>query len=504
MQYNVIDYLEKSAGKFSDKTAVSDICGSFTYSQLRDNSRRIATVLSKIIFPSAPVAVMLEKGVKALCAFYGTVYAGGFYVYFNSELPEKRLEKMQTVLDAQVVIADAETLELAKKIFSGKKILLADDLLCGEINEESLCDRRMKLTDNMPLYANFTSGSTGTPKAVAVSHRSVIDFIDELTEMSGMDSSDIVGNQAPFDFDVSVKDIYSAAATGAELVIIPRELFSKPKDLLDFICDHNITTMIWAVSALCLISTFHGLDYRTPEKVRRVMFSGEVMPSKHLKSWLEKLPDADFVNLYGPTEITCNCTYHKIDRKRDYSDGIPIGRAFQNEKVFLLDENDKEVTEQGAEGEICVSGSCLALGYYGDKVQTDNVFVQNPLNSAFYERIYRTGDLGRYNKSGELMFCGRKDFQIKYKGHRIELEEIERAVNACNDVERCCCVFDAEKEKLYCFYVGEAEKSDIHAQLRGILPLFMVPSAFRKAESLPITKNGKTDRKLLLESVKRR
>ena len=158
-----------------------------------------------------------------------------------------------------------------------------------------------------------------------------------------MDSSDIVGNQAPFDFDVSVSDIYSAAATGAELVIIPRELFSKPKDLL-FLTrrDHNITTMIWAVSAPCLISTFHGLDYRTPERYIPCNVQRKIMPSKHLKSWFEKLPDADFVNLYGPTEITCNCTYHKIDRKRDYSDGIPIGRAFQNEFRYFCDENDKE------------------------------------------------------------------------------------------------------------------------------------------------------------------
>jgi non-ribosomal peptide synthetase component F len=138
--------------------------------------------------------------------------------------------------------------------------------------------------------------------------------------MFNITSDDILANQAPFDFDVSVKDIYSSISVGATLVIVPKTYFSSPAKLLDYLCEHNVTTMIWAVSALCLITTFHGLDYKVPEKVRKILFSGEVMPIKHLNIWMNHLNKCEFINVYGPTEITCNCTYHIIDRKRKYED----------------------------------------------------------------------------------------------------------------------------------------------------------------------------------------
>ena len=351
--------------------------------------------------------------------------------------------------------------------------------------------------DTDPVYINFTSGSTGTPKGIVVCHRSIVDFIDCFTQLFHITERDIIANQAPFDFDVSVKDIYSALKTGATLVIVPRRLFSAPVQLLDFLCDHQVTTLIWAVSALCLVSTFHGLDYKTPTTVNKVLFSGEVMPLKHLRSWREHLPEAMFVNLYGPTEITCNCTYHILQSERDYSGGIPIGRHFPNEDVFLLDEQNHKITQPDAIGELCVRGTALALGYYCAPEQTTTHFVQNPLNPCYPELIYRTGDLARYDENGELVFSGRKDFQIKYMGHRIELEEIERAISAIDGVERCCCLFDEKKSRLKGFYVGTIEKDQLHEAMKATLPVFMIPGFLRKVEEMPLTKNGKIDRKQL-------
>ena len=259
--------------------------------------------------------------------------------------------------------------------------------------------------------------------------------------------------------------------------------------------------MIWAVSALCLITTVHGLDYRTPETVNKVLFSGEVMPAKHLKIWMEHLPRAQFVNLYGPTEITCNCTYHIIDRERSYPDGIPMGQAFPNEDVFLLDGDDQLVTSPNVVGEVCVRGSALALGYYRNPDQTAAAFPNNPLNPCYPERIYRTGDLARYSTLGELHFCGRKDFQIKHMGHRIELEEIERAVSNLPGVHRCCCVFHSEKHRLYAFYQGDLTSKELRLQLLPTLPPYMIPNVFRQVDQFPLNKNGKIDRTLLMKGA---
>lgn len=498
---NILEYLERSAQLYPEKPALVDERQSITFAQALEDSRRVGSSLALSLAKGQPVAVYMEKSVKNLCAFWGIVYAGGFYVSFNTQLPTSRLQQMQAVLQAPFVITDEEHRAALEEVFPPHRILLYQDLVKSAVDRALLAQIRQRHVDTAPLYANFTSGSTGVPKAVVVGHRSTLDFIDHFCPIFSITQKDVIANQAPFDFDVSVKDIYSALATGATLVLVPRPLFSQPQQLLDFLCEHRATTLIWAVSALCLITTVHGLDYRTPETVNKVLFSGEVMPAKHLKIWMEHLPRAQFVNLYGPTEITCNCTYHIIDRERSYPDGIPMGQAFPNEDVFLLDGDDQLVTSPNVVGEVCVRGSALALGYYRNPDQTAAAFPNNPLNPCYPERIYRTGDLARYSTLGELHFCGRKDFQIKHMGHRIELEEIERAVSNLPGVHRCCCVFHSEKHRLYAFYQGELTSKELRLQLLPTLPPYMIPNVFRQVDQFPLNKNGKIDRTLLMKGA---
>jgi amino acid adenylation domain-containing protein len=434
----------------------------------------------------------MDKGIDALLSFFGIIYSSSYYVLINPEFPLERVNQIKNVLVPKYVITNNKYIENAKEYFDNCTIYNINDLKKEKINEYKLNIAKRSHNDIDPLYINFTSGSTGVPKGVVISHKSVIDFIDNFTSIFKFNDRDIIANQAPFDFDVSVKDIYSSICVGATLVIIPKMYFSNPSKLLDYICLNNVTTLTWAVSALCLITTFHGLDYKVPEKVNKILFSGEVMPLKHVKQWVEHLPDAIFVNLYGPTEITCNCTYHVLDKSLNYEKQIPIGKPFDNEEVFLLDDNNNLITVEEKVGEICVKGTALSLGYYNNQEQTNKYFMQNPLNDKYIDMIYKTGDLGYIGKDGEFYFSGRKDFQIKHMGHRIELEEIEKAMSQIDGVDRCFCTF--EKDKLKGYYVGSIEKTELYSIMKQTLPIFMIPGFLRKMDSMPLTKNGKIDR----------
>lgn len=492
---NILEFLEKCNNK--NNIAIIEEEKKCTYGELIEKSMRVGTSLIKYNNINTPIPIFMEKSINTLCTFFGVVYAGCCYSLINPELPKDRLKAIIQVLESKYIITDEEHYETAKKYFDNVQILLIENLLKEQINSEELIKVREKMIDTDPLYINFTSGSTGIPKGVVINHQTTINFISEFTKKFEINSKDIIGNQAPWDFDVSVKDIYSSISTGATMVIIPKRLFSRPAELLDYLCNNKITTLIWAVSALCLITTFHGLDYKIPKDINKIMFSGEVMPIKHVSQWIEKLPDAKYVNLYGPTEITCNCTYHIVNKKKVYEKSIPIGKSFNNESVFLLDDSNKEIKNCNETGEICVRGSTLALGYYNNLEQTNKSFIQNPLNNKYNEIIYKTGDLGYYDENKDLNFAGRKDFQIKHLGHRVELEEIERAMETLKNVERACCTYNQDKGKIIGFYVGSIDSRDLKLNLKNKLPTYMIPNVLKQIDKFPLNKNGKINRKKL-------
>lgn len=498
MKYTILDYLEETAERFPNKTAFADTKTSVTWVDFVSHAKEKAALIAEYFKPGEAVPIMIEKSVQTLEYFFGALYAGCFYSYFDATFPDSRLNSMIETLQVKHIIAEKRY----EKKFSALNVtpLFAPEL--EEKTTEYSDARRMTIIDTDAVYANFTSGSTGTPKAVVVSHRSVIDFITCFTEIFGIKSEDNLANQAPFDFDVSVKDIFSGVFTGATVHLVPKMYFSFHTMLLDYLEEREISVLIWAVSALCLVSSMDGFDYKIPAKLRMVMFSGEVMPIKQLEIWKKIVPNAEYINLYGPTEITCNCSYYRIPKDADLSSftkGVPMGIPFPNERILLLDENNQLVTQTDTEGEVCVSGTCVALGYYNSE-KTAEVFVQNPLNSVLFERIYKTGDLATLGKDGNYYYIGRKDTQIKHMGHRIELGEIENAISAHENVSRACCIF--ADNKITAFYIGrETDKKELVTLLKISLPVYMIPSDFIYIDSFPLTKNGKIDKRALESNI---
>ena len=510
---NVLEYLENSATLYPGKAAVRDPEKSYSYAELKRRAQAVGCGLLQQEKSRGtadrgnagkPAVVFMKKSAEALTSLMGIVYSGRFYTYISPEQPAARIHQIFKVLEPDTVITDSISRtggKLKEAGFSGR-IFDYEDLCRTEISDGKLAEVRERAADTDPLYCNFTSGSTGVPKGVLVSHRSVIDFIGVFPDLFTITGEDVIGNQAPFDFDVSVKDIYSALRTGATLVLIPKRYFSLPAQLIDYLCEQEVTVLIWAVSALCMVTQLKGFTYRVPDKIRKVLFSGEAMPVKHLNLWKKYIPDAEYVNLYGPTEITCNCTYYRVEREFAPEEKIPAGRPFPNEKVFLLNAGGDgagaaEITEKGKTGEICVAGTALALGYYRNPEQTARVFVQNPLHRDYPETVYRTGDLGFYDEDGNLCFAGRLDFQIKHMGHRIELEEIELILNGYEEIDRAVCIFDEKRDRLIACYSGDIDGKTLRSRMQKTEPMHMIPQTFRQLSQLPMTANGKIDRKAL-------
>jgi len=492
MYYHILSYLEDAYRKYPHRVALADANTALTYREVWEYVTSLGSgIAAKLGKTKSPVAVCIRHDVTDVLLFFSIAYSGNFYVPIDISLPAERVLSMLSDLCPLLVFTRDDL-----KIPDG----MAEFPLCPV---DSLVSSHAEVTepwkgckDTDPLYVIFTSGSTGVPKGVIVSHRSVIDMAEQFCAVFEFPENTVFGNQAPFDFDVSVKDIYISLKVGGRLEILEKKLFSFPKLLIERLNERKIETVIWAVPALKIMSELDAFAETRPMFLKNVMFSGEVLPPKSLAYWREKVPEARYVNLYGPTEITCNCTYHIVDENQTAEESIPIGIPFPNCDVFLLDGNHP--VQDGEIGEICVAGSCLALGYYNRPEQTAAAFTRNPLQNAYSEMIYRTGDLGKTEK-GLLYYMGRRDTQIKHMGHRIELGEIELCANSLEGVRVSACVYHGEKAKITLFYQGEAAPSAIAKFLRGRLPKYMLPASVRNIDRFPQTRTGKIDRKILLQ-----
>lgn len=498
MQTHVLDYLIESVARAPEKTAYSNGTEQLSFGEVYDQSRSVGTFLHQNGIYKEPVIIFMEKQPKTIAAFLGVISGGCYYIPIDVEMPENRIQLILENIKSKMMICSADTIELAKGLGFDGQIMDYDEICHTDIDGEALRGIYDRAIDTDPIYIVFTSGSTGMPKGVTACHRAVIDYVEHLSEALGFDENTVFGNQAPLYVDACLKELYPTLKFCGTTYLIPKELFMFPIKLVDFLNEYKINTICWVVSALTMVSAFGTFKTAKPNYLRLVAFVSEVFSIKEFNKWREAAPDAVFVNLYGPTEGTGVCCYYIVDREFVPGDMIPVGRPFKNTEILLL--NDKnELVKQGGDGEICIRGTSLSLGYYNAPEKTKEVFVQNPLNPFYPELIYKTGDVGRWNERGELEFVSRRDYQIKHMGHRIELGEIEANVNLLDKIKMTGCIYDREKNKIVLYYVGETDEKNLAEALKKKLPRYMIPNRIIRLEQMPLTLNGKIDRVALQE-----
>ena len=516
MLTNILQYLEATVQEVPDKVAFSTGAdapdASLTFSQLYTHARAVGASLLAAGHGGEPVAVLMDKHPTAIATFFGIIYAGGFYAALDAEMPLSRMGLILETLKPRLLIFDEKNRKTAQRlvdegIFRGevrafREVCAREDAPISAADETALADVRARGIDTDPIYVVFTSGSTGVPKGVAACHRSVIDYTESLCEAIGFDRNTVFANQTPLYFDAPLKEIMPTIKFGATAYLVPKMLFMFPVKLCDYLNEHRVNTVCWVVSALTMISSLGALEKNPPRYLTTVCFGSEVFPRKQYDLWREALPEARFFNLYGPTEATgMSCFWPARDLDPDET--IPVGRPFRNTDLILLSDDGRRITRAGEEGEICLRGTCVTLGYYNNPEKTAEAFIQNPLNPYYPELIYRTGDIGRFNGHGELVFVSRRDAQIKHMGHRIELGEIEAAAAAAEGVRAACCVYDAPGKRIVLYFVGDVPPDALSAALKGILPRYMLPAVCERLPAMPLTPNGKADRKGLREKAEK-
>ncbi|WP_317856150.1 amino acid adenylation domain-containing protein [Chakrabartyella piscis] len=500
---NILEYLEETTKQMPGKNAFCGKDSALTFLELQQKAKEIGSFLVGYKKRNTPIAVMMEKTPMCIAAFLGCVYSGNFYTPIDSTMPKERILSILDTLQPEVLLIDEKSKKLANNLGYTGEMAVVEEILGCDIQEDALANIRKTFIDADPLYAVFTSGSTGVPKGVVIPHHATINLIEWYTETFSITEKEIIGNQAPFYFDSSVKDIYVVLKTGATMEIIPKQLGSFPIKLMEYVAERQINYVDWVPSSLCMVANSGTLELCAPECLQKIMFVGEVMPTKQFNMWKAKYPNAMFANIYGPTEATVDCTYYIVDREFADDEPLPIGYPCENTDIFIL--NGDRLAEADESGELCIRGRCLAFGYYNNPEKTEEAFIQNPLNPHYPEKIYKTGDIAKYNEYGEIIFMARKDHQIKHMGHRIELGEIETAVNSIDLVETGACIYDEESQRIVLFYCGaEATQAYILKKLRDKVPKYMFPNVMMLLEEMPHSLNGKIDRLVLKEYYENR
>jgi amino acid adenylation domain-containing protein len=501
MKINLTEYFEETIKINSDKTAVIDGDRAITFSDLYVRSKVVATrLINQLEKTNRPIAVYLPKTTESLIADIAILYSGNFYMNLDVKSPVIRIKNIIDIIRPVALITNSNYINTLDKIDKIENIINIDEIDNSDNSDKALIDNSIaKLIDTDPLCIINTSGSTGTPKGVVLNHRSFIDFIEWATDTLNICDNEVIGSLSPIVFDIYSFELCMLMAKGSTMVLIPDQLSAFSAAILQLMKEKQVTYIFWVPTIMVNIANNDLLGKIFLPDLKTVWFAGEVFPSKQFNYWRTMLPLAKLVNLYGPIEITLDCTYFIADTVIPDDQPLPIGFACRNTHIIILNERN-EPAGINEEGELCVRGTSLAMGYYNNPEKTALAFVQNPLNKSYPELIYRTGDIALVNERGEIIFKGRKDSMIKHMGYRIELAEIEHVIiNTLRIVENGCVLYNRGNKEITLFYESKTEipVADFKKRIGEVFPKYMIPTKFLKMEELPRNTNGKIDRLLL-------
>ena len=332
--HSILNNLESSASVYGDRTVYKDGDKTLSFKELRDLSISVATVIAGIVEPEKPVAVIAGRNMYTPACYLGIAMAGCFYAPMDPAAPDTRLRQILGVINADVLVADKDHIERAKALGFEGTIILAEDAMAAEVNEALVEERTHSITDFSPIYVLFTSGSTGVPKGVLTSHHSMMSYLEGLLDVIKLDDTDIIGNQAPFDYIAAIRDMYLPVITGAKTVILDPSEFAMPQRLIGSLADAGVTTLCWSATGLEIPARLGAFDDKMQlPPLRRVVFSGSVISNPLLRKWQDAFPDTVFINQYGPTEATGSCTYYVIDHPVQL---VPMRVDGLDDKCFLV------------------------------------------------------------------------------------------------------------------------------------------------------------------------
>jgi amino acid adenylation domain-containing protein len=506
MQINIIEYFIKTASLYPAKQAVIEGETSISFEQLRRQSIAFASaIVQQNDIYNLPVAVYLPKTIHTVIADMAIMYSGNAYMNLDVKAPIERIHNILKQVDPEIIITNSRYLDVIKSVLpSSLKVYLIDQPYSfNEEQEKQLLKRLSCLIDTDPYCIINTSGSTGTPKSVVLNHKSFIDFTEWSIDTLKIGQDEIIGSLSPSIFDIYSHELCMMMAKSSTIVLLPEQLSAFPIRILEILKKENVSYLFWVPTIMVNIANMDMLSKIELPALKTVWFAGEVLPTKQYNYWHKKLPETKFVNLYGPIEITLDCTYYIVDREFDDSEPLPIGFPCRNTSILILNETNRQC-KPGEEGELCVRGTSLAMGYYNNPEKTAAAFTQNPLNTKYPELIYRTGDVVAENERGEIMFRGRKDTLVKHLGYRIELGEIEHiVVNTLQLVSNGCVIYNRQNKEITLVYEATEDISvaEFRKQIGQSLPKYMIPTKYVRVDKMPMNPNGKIDRLKLNKQI---